>query len=253
MSLCRLAGTEKVRQAQGCKHLHVVNPDWLWSCLERWERVEEQLYPLKEDYSRTPRYRNHVLTGQKNLLEAKMGKPKHAIKIPISSPEGATAQPLFPTVRATCRKLFSSQLPSTPDLEARLQRYGPMTLSQESSSAGALRWGVQQPTSSRQEPTLIAGSSLVSGCFHHNSPISGHLPTVSYFCLFLCLREAAQSQQNEASGSSRDDEQPGPSRRKRQLSMSETMPLYTLCKEDLDSMDKEVRIGGQLHCHLQPS
>lgn len=48
-------GTEKVRQAQGCKHLHVVNPDWLWSCLERWERVEEQLYPLKEDYSKTPR------------------------------------------------------------------------------------------------------------------------------------------------------------------------------------------------------
>lgn len=49
------SGTEKVRQAQGCKHLHVVNPDWLWSCLERWERVEEQLYPLKEDYSKTPR------------------------------------------------------------------------------------------------------------------------------------------------------------------------------------------------------
>lgn len=48
-------GTEKVRQAQDCKHLQVVNPDWLWSCLERWERVEEQLYPLKEDYSKTPR------------------------------------------------------------------------------------------------------------------------------------------------------------------------------------------------------
>lgn len=37
-----------------------------------------------------------------------------------------------------------------------------------------------------------------------------------------------------------DGEQPGPSRRKRQPSMSETMPLYTLCKEDLESMDKEV-------------
>ncbi|KAF6722196.1 RNA polymerase II subunit A C-terminal domain phosphatase [Oryzias melastigma] len=49
------AGTEKVRQAQGYKHLHVVNPDWLWSCLERWERVDEQLYPLKDDYSKTPR------------------------------------------------------------------------------------------------------------------------------------------------------------------------------------------------------
>uniref|UniRef100_A0A8C2SF56 FCP1-like phosphatase C-terminal domain-containing protein n=1 Tax=Capra hircus TaxID=9925 RepID=A0A8C2SF56_CAPHI len=39
---------------------------------------------------------------------------------------------------------------------------------------------------------------------------------------------------------SQDGEQPGPSRRKRQPSMSETMPLYTLCKEDLESMDKEV-------------
>ncbi|MGH0127513.1 UNVERIFIED_CONTAM: hypothetical protein FKN15_015177 [Acipenser sinensis] len=48
-------GTEKVRQAQGCKHLHIVNPDWLWGCLERWERVEEQLFPLKDDYIKTQR------------------------------------------------------------------------------------------------------------------------------------------------------------------------------------------------------
>ncbi|PKU32575.1 rna polymerase ii subunit a c-terminal domain phosphatase [Limosa lapponica baueri] len=41
---------------------------------------------------------------------------------------------------------------------------------------------------------------------------------------------------------SENDEQPGPSKRKRQPSMSETMPLYTLCKEDLESMDKEVDI-----------
>lgn len=40
-----------------------------------------------------------------------------------------------------------------------------------------------------------------------------------------------------------DGEQPGPARRKRQPSMSETMPLYTLCKEDLESMDKEVRMA----------
>ncbi len=50
------SGTEKVRQAQGCKHLHVVNPGWLWACLERWERVEEQLFPLKEDYNKSHRY-----------------------------------------------------------------------------------------------------------------------------------------------------------------------------------------------------
>ena len=48
-------GTEKVRQALGCKHLHITSPDWLWCCLERWEKVEEQLYPLKEEYSKTPR------------------------------------------------------------------------------------------------------------------------------------------------------------------------------------------------------
>lgn len=48
-------GTEKVRQALGCKHLHVTSPDWLWCCLERWEKVDEQLYPLKEDLSKTPR------------------------------------------------------------------------------------------------------------------------------------------------------------------------------------------------------
>lgn len=50
------AGTEKVRQALNCKSLHVVNPDWLWSCLERWEKVEEQLFPLKEDYLKSQRY-----------------------------------------------------------------------------------------------------------------------------------------------------------------------------------------------------
>uniref|UniRef100_A0A8C9Q0U8 RNA polymerase II subunit A C-terminal domain phosphatase n=1 Tax=Spermophilus dauricus TaxID=99837 RepID=A0A8C9Q0U8_SPEDA len=47
------AGTEKVRQAEECRHLHVVSPDWLWSCLERWDRVEEQLFPLTEDDART--------------------------------------------------------------------------------------------------------------------------------------------------------------------------------------------------------
>lgn len=61
---------------------------------------------------------------------------------------------------------------------------------------------------------------------------------------FLCLsfRGTSNCQAAETAGSSRDDEQPGPSRRKRQLSMSETMPLYTLCKEDLESMDKEVGV-----------
>lgn len=56
-------GTEKVRQAQDCKDLHVVNPDWLWSCLERWDKVEEQLFPLRDDYIKTHRWVGRAVPG----------------------------------------------------------------------------------------------------------------------------------------------------------------------------------------------
>jgi len=39
-------GTSKVRTAMKYKTVKVVNVDWLWSCTERWERVEEVLFPL---------------------------------------------------------------------------------------------------------------------------------------------------------------------------------------------------------------
>lgn len=54
-SCCSIAGTEKVRQAQECGRPHVVNPDWLWSCLERWEKVDEQLFPLSDDCGKAQR------------------------------------------------------------------------------------------------------------------------------------------------------------------------------------------------------
>ncbi|XP_075981289.1 RNA polymerase II subunit A C-terminal domain phosphatase Fcp1 [Anticarsia gemmatalis] len=46
------AGTAKVnasrRMGEGkTNKLHVVTPDWLWTCAERWERVDERLYPLQ--------------------------------------------------------------------------------------------------------------------------------------------------------------------------------------------------------------
>uniref|UniRef100_A0A672GS75 RNA polymerase II subunit A C-terminal domain phosphatase n=1 Tax=Salarias fasciatus TaxID=181472 RepID=A0A672GS75_SALFA len=171
------AGTEKVRQAQGCKHLHVVNPDWLWSCLERWERVEEELYPLKEDFSKTPRSNSPAA-----LPDHKESLQKH-----IFHPAPIHPRPPAPEVRT----------------------YDPVT-------GKLIRRGPQTP---RTPPF-----SLLSDPREQSS-----------------LRGASPAQQDEASGSGPDDEQPGPSRRKRQPSMSETMPLYTLCKEDLESMDKEVR------------
>lgn len=78
----------------------------------------------------------------------------------------------------------------------------------------------------------------------HASVVSVYLPNKAArpdfrFCIHL--RGAAPTQLKEAAGCVQDGEQAGPSRRRRQPSMSETMPLYTLCKEDLDSMDREVR------------
>ncbi|XP_036808833.1 RNA polymerase II subunit A C-terminal domain phosphatase isoform X2 [Oncorhynchus mykiss] len=177
------AGTEKVRQAQGCKHLHVVNPDWLWGCLERWERVEESLYPLKEDYTKTQRSNS-----------------------PVTFPDlqGSFQNPRFPP----------APLHHHPPAAPEVRTYDPVT--------GKL---IRRGTQASRPPSYLQASMS-----------SAHGDQTS-------LRGGQKDQQGETAGpSSRDDEQPGPScrRRERQPSMSETNPLYTFCKEDLDSMDKEV-------------
>lgn len=41
-------GTAKVNAAYKVKGVKIVNVNWLWSCAERWERVEEKLFPLEE-------------------------------------------------------------------------------------------------------------------------------------------------------------------------------------------------------------
>jgi RNA polymerase II subunit A-like phosphatase len=44
-------GTQKVYQAQKIKHIEIVTPAWLWTCSERWERVEEKLFPVTANRS----------------------------------------------------------------------------------------------------------------------------------------------------------------------------------------------------------
>uniref|UniRef100_A0A3P9J5Z3 RNA polymerase II subunit A C-terminal domain phosphatase n=1 Tax=Oryzias latipes TaxID=8090 RepID=A0A3P9J5Z3_ORYLA len=174
------AGTEKVRQGQGYKHLHVVNPDWLWSCLERWERVDEQLYPLKDEYSKTPRSNSPAAFAES---------------------QGSTQKPAFQPIPIQPR-------PPPPAPESRT--YDPVT-------GKLIRRGpnVQRP------PSYL----------HPSSSEPRDQPS---------LRAAAPTQLKEAAGCVQDGEQAGPSRRRRQPSMSESMPLYMLCKEDLESMDREV-------------
>lgn len=180
-------GTEKVRQAQDCKDLHVVNPDWLWSCLERWDKVEEQLFPLKDDYIKTHR-------------------------------ENSPAT--FPDTHSTFQTALFHPTPihpkSQPGPEVRL--YDPNTgkLIRKSSQTSGQSMYIQSPT----------------------PPIT--LPVHGEHSSFRVVQPHQQQIFEEDLPVTENEEQPGPSKRKRQPSMSETMPLYTLCKEDLESMDKEV-------------
>ncbi|XP_065087791.1 RNA polymerase II subunit A C-terminal domain phosphatase [Ochlerotatus camptorhynchus] len=41
-------GTSKVHNARKNPKIKIVTPEWLWACAERWEHVEELLYPLKQ-------------------------------------------------------------------------------------------------------------------------------------------------------------------------------------------------------------
>lgn len=172
------AGTEKVRQAQACGQLHVVNPDWLWSCLERWDKVEEQLFPLSEDYGKVQREDSPAaFPDRQGALPAALFHP---------TPVHAKAQP------------------------------GPDVRIYDASTGKLIRKGTASPGP--------PGSLQIH---------PGHSS-------FRAVQPHQQQMFGEELPDNPDGEQPGPSRRKRQPSMSETMPLYTLCKEDLESMDKEV-------------
>ncbi|KAM6126079.1 RNA polymerase II subunit A C-terminal domain phosphatase isoform 2-T2 [Pterocles gutturalis] len=181
-------GTEKVRQAQNCKGLHVVNPDWLWSCLERWDKVEEQLFPLKDDYIKTHR-------------------------------ENSPAT--FPDTRSTFQTALFHPTPIHPKSQP-----GPEVRLYDPNTGKLIRKGAH-----------TAGQSM-----YIQSPAPPiTLPVHGEHSSFRVVQPHQQQMFEEDDlPASENEEQPGPSKRKRQPSMSETMPLYTLCKEDLESMDKEV-------------
>ena len=49
-------GTAKVNEARRYKGIHVVTPNWLWCCAERWERPDEKIFALckKSSIKRNP-------------------------------------------------------------------------------------------------------------------------------------------------------------------------------------------------------
>lgn len=159
---CPNPGTEKVRQAQDCKHLYVVNPDWLWSCLERWERVEEQLYPLKEDYSKTPRLQKSEHRETKSKRSTLWGSPA-LIRILFSSLQGATVRRRCSKRSARRTNASSSPSWSSPNPSLERRRSGPTTRWRGSSSGGVLRCHAPSPRRRVPYCSRIKGSNLVSG------------------------------------------------------------------------------------------
>ncbi|NXH15438.1 CTDP1 phosphatase, partial [Bucco capensis] len=181
-------GTEKVRKAQDCKDLHVVNPDWLWSCLERWDKVEEQLFPLKDDYIKTNR-------------------------------ENSPAT--FPDTHGTFQTALFHPTPIHPKSQP-----GPEVRIYDPNTGKLIRKGTQTSGQSMYIQSPAAPITL---------PVHGE-----HSSFRVVQPHEQQMFEEDDLPASENEEQPGPSKRKRQPSMSETMPLYTLCKEDLESMDKEV-------------
>ncbi|MGH0125097.1 UNVERIFIED_CONTAM: hypothetical protein FKN15_059274 [Acipenser sinensis] len=125
----------------------------------------------------------------------------------------------FPDIQSTFQTPLFHPTPIHPKVQAgpEVRIYDPVT-------GKLIRKGSQ---SSRQSPYIQLPASSVT------LPVHGDQSS------FRVVQPHQHLGEEELQCSSQDDEQPGPSRRERQPSMSESMPLYTLCKEDLESMDKE--------------
>ncbi|XP_074599815.1 RNA polymerase II subunit A C-terminal domain phosphatase Fcp1 isoform X2 [Brevipalpus obovatus] len=69
-------GTVKVIKALKSGKIHIVNPHWLFSCEERWERVPEALFPLsKEDDFTSVQERKLRSNRDENLLFGELQNP----------------------------------------------------------------------------------------------------------------------------------------------------------------------------------
>merc|ERR1712142_474291 len=85
-------GTEKVLHAQR-KGIHVVIPHWLWSCSERWERVDERVFELtKETEIQLDDVRARSGRSSPTVLPPQAGKeskpPKRKVNPGEERPEG---------------------------------------------------------------------------------------------------------------------------------------------------------------------
>ncbi|CDW56728.1 NIF and PTCB-BRCT domain containing protein [Trichuris trichiura] len=94
------ANTAKVLMAQKLGNVFIVNPDWVWCCVERWSRVDESLFPLDPTYKssfpdRTITIENHQCGGKSKK------EPAGRLLSPAALTNG---QSLPCVVEAVCQK-----------------------------------------------------------------------------------------------------------------------------------------------------
>ena len=65
-------GTAKVQKALRSERIRIVNPLWLYTCADRWERVEERLYPLTkdDDFGNASKRKQKLTPDQQMFLNA---------------------------------------------------------------------------------------------------------------------------------------------------------------------------------------
>ncbi|XP_070575591.1 RNA polymerase II subunit A C-terminal domain phosphatase-like [Ptychodera flava] len=80
------AGTAKVKQAQYSKGVHIVTPEWLWCCYERWERVDERLFKLFIPKPTSSSSSSRSSSPPLKVQEPKAEKPQEPPSLPVYDP-----------------------------------------------------------------------------------------------------------------------------------------------------------------------
>ena len=78
------AGTGKYKSALKVKGLHIVSGEWLWACSERWEWVEEGLFPLN---SQSVSAKTEGIADERDSLAKKRGSKRKQDKIEQAVPD----------------------------------------------------------------------------------------------------------------------------------------------------------------------
>ena len=76
-------GTAKVNEARKIDGIYIVTPDWLWSCAERWEKIDEAMFPLSKQ------------------AQVTLKPPAHCSSPDIAFAERCGAAPLLPEASQT--------------------------------------------------------------------------------------------------------------------------------------------------------